>query len=54
MSKNNREELENKIENIRSKLVEMGLDLGLNHSTTIKMSQELDELIAEFQSYYMN
>lgn len=47
MKKQNKE-LESRIEIIRNMLVEFGLDNGLGHPETIKLSQELDDLIAEY------
>ena len=46
--KNQNKELDSRIEIIRNMLVEFGLDNGLGHPKTIKLSQELDGLIAEY------
>ena len=40
--------LENRIEILRNMLVQQGLANGFGHPETIKLSQELDELIAKY------
>ena len=42
-------DLHKKIEELKSELIEVGLAIGLNHPTTIKLSQKLDKVIIEFQ-----
>lgn len=41
----NKEELEVAIENKRIEMVRIGMTKGLTNSTTVKCSQELDELL---------
>ncbi|MBU5465756.1 aspartyl-phosphate phosphatase Spo0E family protein [Virgibacillus sp. MSJ-26] len=42
-------ELENKIENMKKEMMDLGINMGLNNSKTLKSSQNLDELIVEYQ-----
>jgi len=42
-------ELENKIENMKKEMMHLGINMGLNNSKTLKSSQNLDELIVEYQ-----
>lgn len=45
----NLSELQNKIESLKNRMIDSGLTHGLNHGKTIQISQELDELIFEYQ-----
>lgn len=42
-------ELQNKIELLKNKMINSGLELGLTNPVTVKISQELDRLIIEYQ-----
>lgn len=42
-------ELSQEIEQLREKLVELAILKGINDPEVIKLSQELDELIVEYQ-----
>ncbi|MFC0273468.1 aspartyl-phosphate phosphatase Spo0E family protein [Metabacillus herbersteinensis] len=39
------------MDSLKSELIEIGLLMGLNHPTTVSLSQRLDKLILEFQKY---
>lgn len=47
-------ELQNKIESLKNRMIDTGLKHGLNHGQTIKISQELDALIIEYQHLIRN
>ncbi|WP_421664436.1 Spo0E family sporulation regulatory protein-aspartic acid phosphatase [Lysinibacillus telephonicus] len=38
------------IERVRTKLINTGMKLGLNHPITIKISQDLDKLLSEYSA----
>ncbi|MDZ5474476.1 aspartyl-phosphate phosphatase Spo0E family protein [Bacillus sp. 31A1R] len=42
-------ELLNQIENMKQKMIKIGLNKGFNHRETIKASTELDQLIYNYQ-----
>ncbi|APH05816.1 aspartyl-phosphate phosphatase Spo0E family protein [Bacillus weihaiensis] len=42
-------ELNEKIENLKSDLIKVGLQIGLSHPTTVALSQKLDIVIIELQ-----
>lgn len=42
-------ELENKIEDLKEEMVDLGISVGLNNSKTLESSRHLDELIVEYQ-----
>jgi hypothetical protein len=42
-------ELENKIEDLKSYMIDTGLKLGLSNGKTVQISQELDILIVKYQ-----
>nr|WP_263323588.1 aspartyl-phosphate phosphatase Spo0E family protein [Neobacillus sp. Marseille-Q6967] len=44
-----KEQLKLNIENLRKTLIDTGLKQGFNSSTTIRLSQELDNLIFKYQ-----
>ncbi|MGJ7922820.1 aspartyl-phosphate phosphatase Spo0E family protein [Neobacillus sp. LXY-4] len=43
-------ELINKIEYLKNNMVDTAMKMGLNNDKTIKISQELDHLIFQYQS----
>jgi Spo0E like sporulation regulatory protein len=45
------EQLLQKIEYLKTELIELGILIGLNHPTTISLSQRLDALILEYQRH---
>ncbi|SOC11087.1 Spo0E like sporulation regulatory protein [Ureibacillus xyleni] len=47
-------DLENEIYNLRKRMIEMGRNKGLLHPETIKCSQELDEIMNQFQNVKPN
>jgi len=40
------------IQRLRGRLIEFGMKNGLNHPTTIRLSQRLDKLLNDCQSKY--
>jgi predicted transcriptional regulator len=46
----NNDELMRKIKKVRRSMITAGITKGLNHIETIQYSQELDQLMNEFQS----
>ncbi|MGD6941411.1 Spo0E family sporulation regulatory protein-aspartic acid phosphatase [Cytobacillus gottheilii] len=46
------QELRERIDFLRAKLIKTGLENGFQHVQTIKISQDLDEHIAQYQIYY--
>lgn len=40
------------IQILRAALIKFGMENGLNHPTTLKLSQELDKLLNEYMSNY--
>ena len=49
---NSTTDLHKKIEELKLELIEVGLAIGLNHPTTINLSQKLDKVIIEFQRMF--
>lgn len=43
------EELKAKIERVRNEMVRVGMREGLSHPSTVKLSQELDELLNQLE-----
>ncbi|WP_096202497.1 aspartyl-phosphate phosphatase Spo0E family protein [Bacillus sp. FJAT-45350] len=48
----NKEELEEIIEKKREEMIQVGITKGLTHSSTIRCSQELDQLLNIRRSLY--
>lgn len=46
---NNLKELYEKIDNLKSDLIQVGIQIGLSHPTTVSLSQKLDIVILELQ-----
>jgi hypothetical protein len=49
MNKSNSNELLNQINIIRKKMIETGLDKGINNTETIDISKQLDRLLLNYQ-----
>ncbi|GAA0456666.1 aspartyl-phosphate phosphatase Spo0E family protein [Alkalibacillus silvisoli] len=47
---NKKKRLETEIKDLRIKMVKSGVTKGLNHPNTVKLSQELDILLNEYQN----
>ncbi|WNS79946.1 aspartyl-phosphate phosphatase Spo0E family protein [Domibacillus sp. DTU_2020_1001157_1_SI_ALB_TIR_016] len=47
----NRDELMKKIKKVRRDMIASGTTKGLSHAETVQYSQELDELMNQFQPY---
>ncbi|MCI2253343.1 MULTISPECIES: aspartyl-phosphate phosphatase Spo0E family protein [unclassified Domibacillus] len=47
----NRDELMKKIKKVRRDMITSGTTKGLSHAETVQFSQELDELMNQFQPY---
>ena len=40
--------IKEKIQNLRTQLINVGMEKGLTHSVTIQVSQDLDKLLNEY------
>lgn len=49
VNNNNLKELYEKIDNLKSDLIQVGIQIGLSHPTTVSLSQKLDIVILELQ-----
>lgn len=45
--------IEERIEQLRNEMIDTGMELGLCHPSTVALSQELDELLNQFEKQKM-